>query len=83
MMDAGKKAKLIWQCRRGMLELDLILNPFLEKQLDQLSDTQVAQFEALLQQPDPVLYSWLMGHEPADRDMDEIVSLIQLQNYAR
>ncbi|WP_237759194.1 succinate dehydrogenase assembly factor 2 [Legionella erythra] len=66
-----------------MLELDLLLNQFLNRQLDELSEEQISQFEALLQQPDPVLYSWLMGSEPADRDVEEIVKRIQLQDYLK
>ncbi|MDX1838219.1 succinate dehydrogenase assembly factor 2 family protein [Legionella taurinensis] len=83
MMDAARKAKLTWQCRRGMLELDLLLNQFLNRQLDQLNEEQLAQFEILLQQPDPVLYSWLMGSAPANRDVEDIVRRIQLQDYLK
>ncbi|QRN03947.1 hypothetical protein GH742_08710 [Legionella sp. MW5194] len=83
MMDAARKAKLTWQCRRGMLELDLLLNQFLNRQLDQLNEEQIAQFEILLQQPDPVLYSWLMGSVPANRDVEDIVRRIQLQDYLK
>lgn len=83
MIDAARKAKLTWQCRRGMLELDLLLNQFLNRQLDELSEEQISQFEVLLQQPDPVLYSWLMGSEPVNRDVEEIVKRIQLQDYLK
>ncbi|KTD49504.1 Antitoxin CptB [Legionella rubrilucens] len=83
MMDAARKAKLTWQCRRGMLELDLLLNQFLDRQLEKLNEEQIAQFEILLQQPDPVLYSWLMGSAPANRDVEDIVRRIQLQDYLK
>ena len=32
-MDAVAQRKLHWKCRRGLLELDLVLNKYLEKVL--------------------------------------------------
>ena len=78
MISDGLKAKLIWQCRRGMLELDLILNRFLDSHLLGLSDKELAAFEQVLTSPDPVLYAWLMGTElPTNQEMASIVTLIR------
>ena len=41
MLSAQEKARLTWHCRRGMLELDLILQRFLEKGLDKLSNEEL------------------------------------------
>jgi antitoxin CptB len=30
-MDAEARRRLAWKCRRGLLELDLVLNKYLEK----------------------------------------------------
>jgi antitoxin CptB len=54
-------AKLIWNCRRGMLELDLVLARFVERHLSRLSSRERSLFEQLLDYPDPVLYALLMG----------------------
>lgn len=54
-------AKLIWNCRRGMLELDLMLARFVEQRLPLLSPTERLLFARLLDYPDPVLYALLMG----------------------
>lgn len=75
MIDPGRKAKITWQCRRGMLELDLILNPFIKNELDQLNDSQLNAFETLLEEIDPVLYSWLMGS--TDPDTRELLSIVE------
>ncbi|MBT8134773.1 MAG: succinate dehydrogenase assembly factor 2, partial [Gammaproteobacteria bacterium] len=40
-----------WQCRRGMLELDLLLNNFVEKKARTLTDQQKQSFELLLSYP--------------------------------
>lgn len=79
MINALHKAKLKWHCRRGMLELDLILNHFVENNLDDLSEVQIQEFETLLTYPDPELFSWLMGNtSPVDKELKEIVELINL-----
>lgn len=51
---------LRWQCRRGMLELDLLLNGFLETQYSQLNASQREDFVMLLGYPDQTLYELLM-----------------------
>ncbi|MCC5792531.1 MAG: succinate dehydrogenase assembly factor 2 [Legionellaceae bacterium] len=77
-MDPLRKAKISWHCRRGMLELDLLLEKILEHQLDQMSDTQVTQFERLLDCTDPEIYAWLMGHTPApEGELRDIVTFIE------
>jgi len=60
------KERLRWQCRRGMLELDLLLEQFLDQQFDHLSSDAQYEFIKLLQQPDPSLNSWIFGVEKPD-----------------
>ena len=76
-----RKAKIKWQCRRGMLELDLLLNGFIDKHLDKLTEAQVATFEQLLSANDVDLYTWLMGSgSPNDKELASFVKYIQLQD---
>ena len=71
-------AKLIWLCRRGMLELDLILSRFLKNQLEHLSNEQRSVFLRMLDAPDPDLYAWFMGYEtPEDTEVLSLVTLIR------
>ena len=51
-----------WQCRRGMLELDLLLNNFVDKKVDDLSLQQKESFELLLSYPDQTLLDLLLGN---------------------
>lgn len=60
--------KLKWACRRGMLELDLFLLPFLEQAFTQLDREEQDVFVALLSLQDPVIYAWLLGHETPDEE---------------
>ena len=81
MINPLRKAKLKWQCRRGMLELDLILQSFLDRHLDTLSDLQINTFDRLLHCTDPELFSWLMGHEqPPEQEFRELVEFIKLDD---
>jgi len=60
------KPKLRWACRRGMLELDVLLAPFVEEGYDALSEQQKVDFERLLACDDPDLFAWFMGHNRSD-----------------
>ena len=72
-------SRLQWQCRRGMLELDLYLTKFLEKKYQYLSDEQKMLFESLLSEPDPVLLAWFTGQlTPKDAGMMALVAEIRL-----
>lgn len=62
------KARLRWACRRGMLELDLLLLPFLEQQYDQLTLQQQQDFQQLLSCQDQDLYQWLLGRGVPDQE---------------
>lgn len=55
--------KLRWQCRRGMLELDVLLGNFLEKAYVHLSPAEQEQFVELLACNDQELFLWLTGKE--------------------
>jgi antitoxin CptB len=50
-----------WQCRRGMLELDLLLAGFLERDLPQLNPQQLEILKELLDLPDNDLLDLVMG----------------------
>ena len=83
MHNAQRKAKIIWHCRRGMLELDLIFERFI-KQLDAMNDVQLTTFENLLEYPDPDLYAWLMGYEkPAQKELIDMVTFIRLHDHPK
>ena len=71
------KKRLQWQCRRGMLELELFLNDFLEYDYDELSEKNKSLFVDLLNVIDPVLFDYLMGtQEPDDYGLRDIVRKI-------
>jgi antitoxin CptB len=57
-----------WKCRRGLLELDLLLRQFCETILPTLSDEKKEQFFYFLDTPDQVMSDWVFAHVmPDDR----------------
>ncbi|WP_035385115.1 succinate dehydrogenase assembly factor 2 [Ferrimonas futtsuensis] len=74
-------ARLKWACRRGMLELDVLLEPFVEKHYLSLDQQQKVQFERLLTCDDPDMFAWFMGHEACpDPQLAAMVALILERN---
>lgn len=72
-----------WQCRRGMLELDLLLNNFVDKQAEVLSPQQQAAFELLLSYPDQTLHELLMGNAvSSDPAVAAIVTQIRSTSFS-
>lgn len=51
-MSEVEMRRLSWRCRRGMLELDIVLQRFAEHQLGQLDGLELAAFDRLLDFPD-------------------------------
>ena len=60
--EANSKTNYRWQCRRGMLELDLLLNNFVDKKVNTLSEQEKQSFELLLSYPDQTLLDLLLGN---------------------
>ena len=67
MGEDATLARLRWQCRRGMAELDALLLNFVDRHYPQLDGGRLRDLERLLKTPDPMLLEYLMGRMvPAD-----------------
>jgi antitoxin CptB len=60
-MDRLRRDRLRWKCRRGLLELDLVLERFLQTQAARLSNEDLAALDALLEQGDNDLWDLVIG----------------------
>lgn len=58
---------------RGFREADLILGPFAENHVSELSAVELDAFEVLLDQPDHDLYQWIVGRAPTPPEFDSEV----------
>ena len=60
--------RIRWRCRRGLLELDLVLQAFLERGYERLDAGQRGLFAELLERPDNDLLDLALGRtEPEPR----------------
>jgi len=75
---AAEYSELKWRCRRGMLELDILLNSYLDKYYATMSREQGAVFSELLDYPDQVLFDLLLGNmQSSDDRVNSLVADIQ------
>ena len=66
--DATELARLRWRCRRGLLELDIVLGRFVEHQYASLDEMQKVDFDVLLDLPDTTLWDRITGKESTEHE---------------
>lgn len=72
------ETRLRWQCRRGMLELDLMLETFVEKRYADLPLKTKKAFHQLLNCQDQILLDYLMGQDtPTDKDVADVAKQVR------
>ena len=72
--------RLKWQCRRGMLELDVLLDQFLTSRWTDLDAGLKAEFEQLLSYSDQQLQQWLCEGREADEEVRNITRVMRGAN---
>lgn len=72
-----QRARLRWRCRRGMLELDLLLARFVEQHYETLEAAERIAFDRLLETPDPMLFAYLQGTEVPEPELQQIVARVR------
>ena len=76
--DEVSMTRLAWQCRRGMLELDLLLIGFLENGYEQLDSELKQAFIELLDIVDTELLEYLMGrHVHKEAHIQHVIEIIR------
>ena len=69
--------RLWWHSRRGMLELDNLLIPFIEEVYRDLSADDQARYKKLLSCEDNDMFEWFMQRSrPQDPDLQRMVDMI-------
>jgi antitoxin CptB len=69
--------RMRWASRRGMLELDLVLEPFVVACYGDLEEEERQHFQRLMACEDQDLFSWFLQREqPQDEELVAIVSKI-------
>ena len=74
----GELDRIRWHCRRGLLELDLVLKRFVDQHYSGLSGEQKRAFEALLEEADNDLLDLAMGRaEVRDPVAQQVVKILR------
>jgi len=80
-MDARHLSRLRWRCRRGMRELDVLLERFLAQRYAGASAAEQEAFETLLTLSDPEILGLLTGRAVAeDATLAHVVERLSARN---
>ena len=73
--------KTKWKCMRGLRELDLLFRNYSEKNLESLSNDELAMFNSILDLEDQPLYDFIFKNEPLNNPQQEDFILKNLKNF--
>lgn len=78
MDKARQHDRIKWHCRRGLLELDLVLQRFVTQRLDSLDPHQLEVFGELLEYEDNDLLDMVMARaEPVDVRLNGVLEMLR------
>ena len=76
--------RMRWASRRGLLELDLLLAPFVEECYRDLSQEEKEDFQQLVVCEDQDIMNWVMGRAtPTEPKLEGIVLKIRAHNQSK
>jgi antitoxin CptB len=74
----SERSRLLWHCRRGIREMDILFREFIDEHYDQLSDDEKQGLSKLLDEADLDILDWIMGRsKPEDDALISIVTRIR------
>jgi antitoxin CptB len=76
----GDLDRIRWRCRRGLLELDLVLEAFLERGYGRLDAGQRRLFNELLEQPDNELLDLALGRSEPEPRYRAVVEVLRVDD---
>jgi antitoxin CptB len=80
----AERHRCYWRSRRGLLELDLLLPPFVKARFDSLSVSQLSALQRLLDCEDQDIWDWFQRRAtPGDAELLAIVDLVRAFNDGR
>jgi len=77
-LDKRERDRLLWHCRRGLLELDLVLERFVSRHLNALDASQTEVFKELLAYEDNDLLDMVMGRaDPVNAQLNGVLNMMR------
>jgi len=74
MNEVAELGRMRWRCRRGMRELDQLLERYLDRRWSQAEPSERAAFERLLSCEDDQLWRWFLSRTiPEDAELYAVV----------
>jgi len=70
---AARLERARWRSRRGLLELELLLKPFVEGAFSGLSEARKEEYERLLECDDMDAHEWLLARAEPPEDLAELI----------
>lgn len=70
-------SRLRFLCRRGMKELDVLLEGFLTRQFEKAEPALQQEFIAVLDVEDPDLWAWIIGHAEPPPEFANVIARLQ------
>jgi antitoxin CptB len=71
------KSRLRWLCRRGMKELDVLCERYLQQRYDAAPDQERFAFQRLLACEDPDIWNWVLGYAPVPAEFAHVVERLR------
>ena len=75
-----EQRRLAWRCRRGLLELDIVLQRFVAQQFTDFSDAELTALDALLELPDNDFWGLLVNENASMEDLDTKKLILKIQS---
>ena len=74
----SNQSRLEWRCRRGIKEMDLVCQRFLEHAYPDLPEEQKALFEEILDENDLDILEWILGRsKPARQEYESLILIFR------
>ena len=70
---AQELGKLRWRCRRGLKELDVLLERYVDERFGAASPAEQEAFRLLLETQDTVLYAYCLGSQPVPPQLKNLI----------
>ena len=64
----NEKSRLRWRCRRGIREMDILFQNFMDVCYDRLNPGEKESFEVFLDEADLDIFDWIMGRAKPTND---------------
>ena len=77
VLEDAEQRRLAWRCRRGMLELDIVLQRFIKEKFGVLSIKELEVFDGLLDLPDNQFWALINDSKThQDKHLNHILSML-------